>query len=50
MILDAFERIFPVADTHDFIFIGPGDHVEAVGERAGLDDEGMVAGGLEGVG
>ena len=50
MELDAFEGPGFVFDAHDFVFGGPGGDFEVGGEGAGLDDEGVVAGGFEGIG
>jgi hypothetical protein len=48
--LDAVEGPGFVTDSHDFVFGGPGGHLEIGGECAGADDEGVIAGGFEGVG
>ena len=50
MELDAFERIALVAHSHDLILIGPGDDLELVRQRAGLDHQAVISRRLERVG
>ncbi len=38
-----------VADAHDLVLVGPGDHLERVGQRPRPDHQAVVAGRLEGV-
>ena len=48
--LDAVDGQFAVGEAHDFAFGGFGGDFEAGGEGFAFDDEGVVAGGLEGAG
>ena len=50
MILDAFELVCFVADSHDLVLVCPSNDFEVVRKAAGLDHEAMVSRGFEGVG
>ena len=50
MELDAVNGQFAVGKAHDFAFGGFGGDFEAAGEGFAFDDEGVVAGCLEGAG
>src|SRR5271166_4190907 len=50
MILDAFQRVRLVANTHDLTLIGPGNDLKLVGKGSRLDHQAVVSGRLEGVG
>ena len=50
MELDAPDGKLLVFDAHDFAFVGFGRDFEAIGQCVALDDEGVIAGGGEGVG
>ena len=48
--LDAPEGVLSVAESHDLALGGVGDDLEGGGDGGGVHDEGVVAGGGEGVG
>jgi hypothetical protein len=47
VVLDAFQRVLAMPNTHDLVLVGPRDDLEAFRKRAGSDDETVVAGCLE---
>ena len=50
MELHALDRELPVAQSHDRAVVGLGRDLELGGNRRAVDDERVVAGGLERVG
>jgi len=50
MELNPLHQVVPMSDPHDLPLLGPGGHLQARWEGMFLDDKGMVANRLEGVG
>jgi hypothetical protein len=40
---DALHVILLVANAHDFTVVGPGRHIQAIGQRFSFNDQGMIS-------